>query len=154
MEKRELYTPDPVRGRIIARHIAGQSNREIAIDEKVDRETVRRILIQPKAKLAIIQYQSQLLPQIEDKATLSNLDLKYIIAGRDEVLDEEYYANRIMEFFDANEVFRQSLLLMIRQYNSKLHARSKVSSVEMEELNCLRKQKESLKLVQEMLHKR
>jgi len=35
-----------VRSRIIARHIGGQSNREIAKEEGIDRDTVSRVLSQ------------------------------------------------------------------------------------------------------------
>ena len=43
---RELYTPQPVQARVIARHLEGVSNRQIAREESLDRDTVTRILSQ------------------------------------------------------------------------------------------------------------
>ena len=45
-KRRVLYTPEPVRVRVVARHIEGESNREIARNEAIDRDTVGRILSQ------------------------------------------------------------------------------------------------------------
>jgi len=57
----KLYTPEPVRGRVIALHVSGQSNRRIASTEGIDRETVSRILSQQEAVDLIGRYRSQLL---------------------------------------------------------------------------------------------
>lgn len=61
---RLLYTPEPLRGRVIARHIGGQSNRRIAAEEKIDRETVSRILSQQEVTQMIEQYRAQLLAMV------------------------------------------------------------------------------------------
>ena len=58
---RDLYTPVPVRGRVLARHIAGASNRQIAAEEGIDRETVGRILSQHEVVQMFAQYQHRLL---------------------------------------------------------------------------------------------
>ena len=44
LKKRGPYTPEPVQVRVIARHMDGQSNRQIAREERVDRQTVGHIL--------------------------------------------------------------------------------------------------------------
>jgi hypothetical protein len=59
-----LYTTEPVRGRVIARHIDGESNRRIANEEKIDRETVSRILSQPEVADLTARYRSQLLGKV------------------------------------------------------------------------------------------
>jgi hypothetical protein len=41
-----LITPEPVRERVVARHIQGESKRQIAREEGIDRGTVGRILSQ------------------------------------------------------------------------------------------------------------
>jgi hypothetical protein len=58
-KQRGLYTPSPVRDRVIARHISGESNRRIASEEGIDRETVGRILSQKE--VALMKGQSQAL---------------------------------------------------------------------------------------------
>lgn len=58
---RSLYTPEPVRGRVIARHVTGESNRQIATAEKIDRETVGRILSLGEVAELMGQYRSRLL---------------------------------------------------------------------------------------------
>ena len=62
--KRRLHTPAPVRARVVAKHISGRSNRSIANEEGIDRETVTRILSQQEVKRMIAQYQSQLLSMV------------------------------------------------------------------------------------------
>jgi hypothetical protein len=59
-----LYTPEPVRGRVIARHVTGQSNRQIAVAEGIDRETVGRILSQREVAELTAQYRSRLLAMV------------------------------------------------------------------------------------------
>jgi hypothetical protein len=63
-KSRGLYTPEPVRGRVLARHISGASNREIARVERIDRETVSRILTQPEIAQMMEQYRSRLLMMV------------------------------------------------------------------------------------------
>jgi hypothetical protein len=60
-KSRGLYTPEPVCGRVLARHISGASNREIARVERIDRETVSRILTQQEVVQVIAQNQARLL---------------------------------------------------------------------------------------------
>jgi hypothetical protein len=60
-KKRKPYTPEPVRGRVIARHMTGQSNRQIASEEGIDRDTVGRILSNPEIAQLMAQYRSRLL---------------------------------------------------------------------------------------------
>ena len=60
-KSRGFYTPKPVQQRIIARYMSGQSNRQIASQEGMDRETVSRILSQEEVTELTAQYQSQLL---------------------------------------------------------------------------------------------
>ena len=46
---------------MLARHMSGESNRHIASEEGIDRETVGRILSQREVVQMIAQYQSRLL---------------------------------------------------------------------------------------------
>lgn len=57
---RGLYTPEPVRERVIAHHVNGQSKMCIARQEGLDRETVGRILSQPEAVHMIARQRSRL----------------------------------------------------------------------------------------------
>jgi ribosomal protein S13 len=63
-KKRGFYTPDPVRSRIIARSIGGQSNREIATEEGIDRDTVSRVLSQDEVVEMKNSYRSRLLEMV------------------------------------------------------------------------------------------
>jgi hypothetical protein len=60
-KKRGFYTPEPVQARVIARHMAGESNRRIAGEEHIDPETVGRILSRQEVAQMIAGYQSNLL---------------------------------------------------------------------------------------------
>lgn len=68
--QRTLHTPAPVQARVIARHINGHSNREIAAEEYLDRDTVSRILSQPEVARLRAQYQSRLLNMIPRAITV------------------------------------------------------------------------------------
>jgi hypothetical protein len=57
----ELYTPKPTQTRVIARHLNGESNRRIAREEGIDRETVSRILSQKELVTMLAEQQSRLL---------------------------------------------------------------------------------------------
>lgn len=57
---RGLYTPEPVRGRVLVRHMNGQSKREIARVEGIDRETVSRVLSQQEFVNLVAQNQARL----------------------------------------------------------------------------------------------
>src|SRR5713101_764551 len=59
--KRGLNTPQPVRTKVIARHMNGESNRKIAAEEGIDRATVSRILSQKEVVTMLAEQQSQLL---------------------------------------------------------------------------------------------
>ncbi len=54
------YTPQPVQARVIERHLDGASNRQIAKEVGLDRETVSRILSQRELAELRAQQQSQL----------------------------------------------------------------------------------------------
>jgi len=60
-KERGPYTPEPKQLRVVARHLAGESNRGIADAKGMDRETVGRILTRPEVEQMIAQYQQQLL---------------------------------------------------------------------------------------------
>ena len=57
----ELYTPKPKQTQVIARHLNGESNRRIAREEGIDRETVSRILSQKELVTMLAEQQSRLL---------------------------------------------------------------------------------------------
>jgi len=61
------YTLKPARDRVVALHVTGQSNREIAECEQIDRETVGKILSQKEA-LEMIARQRCRLKRMADKA--------------------------------------------------------------------------------------
>jgi hypothetical protein len=90
--RRELYTPPPVRSRVIARHLNGQSNRRIAREEGIDSQTVSRILSQREVVDLIAQYQTRLLEMIPkavgvyDEA-LSSGDLRIAAATATKLLE-------------------------------------------------------------------
>jgi hypothetical protein len=63
----KLYTPEPVQARVIARYVNGESNRQIATEEKIDRGTVSKILSQQEA-LQMIARQRCRLQSMADKA--------------------------------------------------------------------------------------
>jgi hypothetical protein len=69
-KSRGLYTPEPVRGRVLARHMNGESNREIARIERIDRCTVGRILSQEEVVNLIAQNQARLLSLVPKAITV------------------------------------------------------------------------------------
>jgi hypothetical protein len=88
-KQRDLYTPEPVRGRVITRHMSGESNRQIAIAESIDRETVGRILSQQEVVQMVAQYQARALRLVpkaiaayEEVLGSDNLHLKAAIATK------------------------------------------------------------------------
>lgn len=60
-KKRGPYKPPPVQLRVIERHVNGESNREIARQEGIGRDTVGRILSQQEVVQRIAQCQARLL---------------------------------------------------------------------------------------------
>ena len=65
-KERGPYKPEPVQGRVIARHLTGQSNRRIADEEGIDRKTVGRILTRREVVERIAQYQQRLLSMVPE----------------------------------------------------------------------------------------
>jgi len=87
--ERNLYTPELVRGRVITRHISGESNRHIASEEGIDRETVGRILSQREVVQLIAECQARVLSLFpkaiaayEEILDSGNLALKAAIATK------------------------------------------------------------------------
>jgi hypothetical protein len=76
---RVSYIPAPVRKRVLACHISGESNRCIAIKEGIDRGTVARILSHREVVQKIAQSQSRVLDIVPEairvvEAALSSPD--------------------------------------------------------------------------------
>jgi len=69
-----------VRSRIIARHIGGQSNREIAKEEGIDRDTVSRVLSQGEVVELMKSYRSRLLEMLPKAITV----YKQLLSSKDE----------------------------------------------------------------------
>jgi len=77
--KRGLYTPQAKQTRIIAASFAGKSNREIARQEGIKRDTVARVLSQPEVQELLAEYRQQargLVPHC-----LAGLEAKLITKG-------------------------------------------------------------------------
>ncbi len=89
------YTPQPVQGRVIALHISGHSNRQIARQEGIGRDTVGRILSQQEVVQMMAQYQSRLLTlvgkaiRIYDRA-LDSDDLRLAMIPASKILDHVF----------------------------------------------------------------
>jgi transposase len=88
--KREPYTPEPKRARVVALHVAGNSNRQIAVAENLDRGTVGRILSQPEIAHQMEQYRSTLLMMVPKavralEAVLESDDERVAAGSRHEV---------------------------------------------------------------------
>ena len=89
---RRSYKPDPVRTRIIARHVAGISNREIAKEEGIDRDTVSRVLARDEVVEMMNEYRLQLLALVPQaiaayKQLLSSKDEKVRAAAATKILE-------------------------------------------------------------------
>jgi len=78
-KKRGPYTPPPVQVRVVAKHLTGRSNCEIARQEGIDRGTVGRILSQTEVIQQIARYQAQLLNLVPEAINVYKLAL----AGND-----------------------------------------------------------------------
>ena len=59
-KERGLYITKPVQLRVMTHHLDGKSNRQIAIEEGLDRETVRRILTQQELLELVGEQQTRL----------------------------------------------------------------------------------------------
>jgi hypothetical protein len=93
------YIPAPVRKRVLARHISGESNRCIAIKERIDRGTVGRILSQKEVVQKIARYQSRVLDMVPEairavKAALSSPDERIRMQAAAKVLEGTGVLNR------------------------------------------------------------
>jgi hypothetical protein len=78
------YIPAPFRKSALARHISGESNRCIALKERIDRSTVSRILSQKEVVQKIARYQSRVLDIVPEairvvEAALSSPDERIAI---------------------------------------------------------------------------
>lgn len=90
--KRGSYIPKPVRGRVIARHVTGESNRKIATEEGIDRATVGRILSQKEVVQMIARSQQalfELLPKAVNvyQKTLSSRDERVRLAAATRIVE-------------------------------------------------------------------
>ncbi len=89
---RKLYTPQAVQVRVIERHLEGASNREIAAEVGIDRETVPRILAQQEL-VALRAEQQTRLERMVSKAldvyeeTLSSKDAHLAAATATKILE-------------------------------------------------------------------
>jgi hypothetical protein len=79
-KRRRSYTPDPVRSRIIAKHVGGHSNREIAKEEGIDRDTVSRVLSQDDAVKMMQRYRFQILAMVPQAITV----YEHLLHSKDE----------------------------------------------------------------------
>jgi len=109
-KRRGLYTPEPVRGRVLARHMNGASNREIARVERIDRETVGRILTQQEVVQVIAQSQARLLSLVPKAIAvcaqaLDSDDERLATATATKILESLQVLGRIDRTIDiANQV--------------------------------------------------
>jgi hypothetical protein len=90
--KRALYTPEPLQGRVIARRFAGESLRQIATEEGIDRDTVGRILSQTEVVEMMARYQSNLLAMVPMALgvyaeALNSDDLRLALVPATKILD-------------------------------------------------------------------
>ena len=89
---RGLYTPQPVQNRVIERHLDGASNREIAAEVGIDRETIPRILAQRELVEMRAEHQSR-LERLVSKAldvyeeTLGSKDAHLAVATATKILE-------------------------------------------------------------------
>jgi hypothetical protein len=93
--KRALYTPEPLQGRVIARHFAGESLRQIATEEGIARDTAGRILSQPEVVEMMARYQSNLLAMVPlalgvYAEALNSDDLRLALVPATKILDFFY----------------------------------------------------------------
>jgi hypothetical protein len=87
-----FYTPKPKQTRVIERHLNGESNRRIAREEGIDRETVSRILSQKELVTMLAEQQSRLL-RLAPKA----LDVYEEALGSDDLGLATATATKILE---------------------------------------------------------
>ena len=89
---KKIDKPLPLQERVIARHVAGQSDREIAREEGLDRETVKRIRTQEEVLEMICRMQSEvraLGPEaiLVFKKALASDDLKIALRPAERILE-------------------------------------------------------------------
>ena len=93
--KRTLYTPLPLQSPVIARRFAGESLRQIACEEKIDRDAVGRILSQPGVVEVMARYQSDLLAMVPlalavYAEALTSDDLRFALVRATKILDHVF----------------------------------------------------------------
>jgi hypothetical protein len=97
--RRGSYIPAPVRKRVVGLHVAGESNRCIAITEGIDRGTVSRILSQKEVVQRIARYQATILAIVPKairvvEAALSSPDQRIRMQAAVKVLEGTGVLNR------------------------------------------------------------
>ena len=98
-KKRGAYTPAPVQLRVIERHVNGESNRQIARQERIARDTVGRILSQQEVVERIAQAQARVLDLIPKaigvyEKALSSDDLPLATATATKLLEGTNVLNK------------------------------------------------------------
>lgn len=98
-KRRTSYTPKPVQKRVVALHVAGKSNRKIALAERIDRATVGRIVSQEELVQKLAQSQSRVLDIIPKalrvvEAALSSPDRRIRFQAAIKVLEGTGVLNR------------------------------------------------------------
>ena len=98
-KQRTSYTPKPVEMRVLERHISGESNRCIAINEGINRTTVARILSRGEVVQQIAQCQSRLFDLVpaairEVESALSSPDRRIRLRMAVKVLEGTGILNR------------------------------------------------------------
>ena len=74
--RRGSYKPEQVRTRVLAKKIAGKTNRQIAREERIDRHTVGRILGETKFREIANIHRQELLGLISESIKVLELALK------------------------------------------------------------------------------
>ena len=132
-KSRGFYTPEPVRGRVLVRHMNGESNREIAKAEAIDRSTVGRILSQQEVVHMIAEGQSQLLSLVPKaievyRVALDSDDERLATATATKILEGAQVLGGIEQMFEfakkaSPEVEReqQRLLFLGQMTDVALH---------------------------------
>jgi hypothetical protein len=98
-KERRSYIAAPVRERVLARYIAGESKRRIATTEQIDRGTVSRILSQKEIVEKLAECQSRVLDILPKaisvlKASLSSPDERIRMQAATKILEGTGVLNR------------------------------------------------------------
>jgi hypothetical protein len=136
---RGLYTPEPVRGRVLVRHMNGQSKREIARVEGIDRETVGRILSQQEVVNQIAQNQARLLSLVPKaikvcEEALDSDDLRLATATATKILEGMQVLGGIEQVYEFAKKAspeadreRQRILILGEMMDMALHKQQRFS---------------------------